>query len=143
MFSKTCEYAIRSCVYIASQTFDGKRVGLVDVSEQIHSPEAFTSKILQKLVKAGIIKSIKGPGGGFVVNLSKIDEIKLKMIVEVFEGNVLFRCSLGLNECSDTKPCPFHHLYKPAKEKLIDIYSTTSLGDLLKVYREGMGFLRL
>ena len=50
MFSKACEYAIRSCIYIASVSIQGKRVGLIDVAEKIQSPEAFTSKILQKLV---------------------------------------------------------------------------------------------
>ena len=50
MFSKACEYGIRASIYIASQTQIGNRVSLVDVVKKIESPEAFTSKILQKLV---------------------------------------------------------------------------------------------
>jgi Rrf2 family protein len=143
MFSKACEYAIRSSIYIASQTIAGRKVGLIDVAEKIQSPEAFTSKILQKLVKNKIILSIKGPGGGFMVDLSKMDSISLKMIVEAFEGDILQRCSLGLNECSDTQPCPFHYKYKPVKQKLLHIFECTSLKDLMKGIENGETFLKI
>ncbi len=143
MFSKACEYAIRSSIYVASQTLHHKRVSLSDVAEKIQSPEAFTSKILQKLVKHNIIKSIKGPGGGFEVDVNHLDNIKLKLIVEAFEGDVLNRCSLGLNECSDTHPCPFHNKYKPIKEKLLYVFETTSLNDLMKGFQDGETFLKI
>ncbi|MBK6365052.1 MAG: Rrf2 family transcriptional regulator [Saprospiraceae bacterium] len=143
MFSKACEYAIRSSIYISSQTLAGRKVSLVDVAEKIQSPEAFTSKILQKLVKNNIIISVKGPGGGFQVDLAKLESIKLKMIVEAFEGDILQRCSLGLSECSDIQPCPFHHKYKPVKEKLLHIFDNTSLMDLMKGIENGETFLRI
>jgi len=143
MFSKACEYAIRSSIYIASQAINGRRVSLTDVAEKIESPEAFTSKILQKLVKHNIIRSVKGPGGGFDVDVNQLQKIKLKLIVEAFEGDVLNRCSLGLNECSDIQPCPFHHKYKPVKERLLHIFENTSLQDLMKGFQDGVTFLKI
>ena len=65
MFSKTCEYGIRATIFIASQSYQNKRVGLRDIAKKIDSPEAFTAKILQILAKTHIIHSIKGVGGGF------------------------------------------------------------------------------
>lgn len=143
MFSKACEYAIRSSIYIASQTINGRRVSLTDVAQKIESPEAFTSKILQKLVKNNIIKSVKGPGGGFDVDVNNLEKIKLILIVNAFEGNVLTRCSLGLNECSDVQPCPFHYKYKPIRERLLHIFENTSLQDLMKGFQEGQTFLKI
>jgi Rrf2 family iron-sulfur cluster assembly transcriptional regulator len=142
MFSKACEYAIRASIYIASQTIIGNRVSLIDVSNKIDSPEAFTSKILQKLVKHEIIQSIKGPRGGFEIEKNNMEAINLKMIVEAFEGDVLYRCSLGLNKCSDLHPCPFHHKYKPIKQNLIHIFETTSLKDLIHQDLEDPTFLK-
>ena len=143
MFSKACEYAIRSSIYIASQTLKGTRVSLKYVADKIDSPEAFTSKILQKLVKHDIILSVKGPGGGFEIALKKMGKIKLKMIVDAFDGDVLNRCSLGLNECSDLQPCPFHIKYKPIKVKLLHVFETTSLDDLMSGYQNDQTFLRI
>jgi Rrf2 family iron-sulfur cluster assembly transcriptional regulator len=52
IFSKACEYGIRATIYVAQQTsINGKRCNLKDISKEIDSPEAFTAKILQKLVK--------------------------------------------------------------------------------------------
>ena len=49
MFSKACEYAIRSCILIATNSLESKNSNLKDISKAIDSPEAFTAKILQKL----------------------------------------------------------------------------------------------
>ena len=51
MFSRACEYAIKIMIYIAANEQEGQRTGLKEVTEAIGSPEAFTAKILQQLVK--------------------------------------------------------------------------------------------
>ncbi|MBK8052072.1 MAG: Rrf2 family transcriptional regulator [Saprospiraceae bacterium] len=142
MFSKTCEYGIRSCIYICCQTIKGKRPNLQDVARMIESPEAFTAKIIRQLVKKGIVQSSKGPGGGFNVDLEKIKSISLYQIIEVFDGNILNRCSLGLKECSEIQPCPFHHQYKPVKEQLINLYASTTLFQMTEGYTNGNTFLK-
>jgi Rrf2 family protein len=143
MFSKACEYAIRSCIYIASVSIQGKRVGLIDVAEKIQSPEAFTSKILQKLVKQGIVKSIKGPGGGFEIPAKELATISLLQVIESIDGTILNRCSLGLSECSEKNPCPFHNRYKPIKDKLLHTFSHTTMKDLTQNYINSGYFLKL
>ena len=143
MFSKACEYAIRASIYIAAKSQKGLRVGISDVAQKIESPLAFTSKILQKLVKIGVIQSIKGPGGGFYIESDRLEEIKIATIVEEFDGDVLNRCSIGLNECSDDQPCPFHAKYKPVKEKLQHIFGNTSLKDLTRGFLNDTTFLRI
>ena len=51
MFSKACEYAIRSTIYIAERSNLDKRVSITDIAKAIDSPEAFTAKILQQQKK--------------------------------------------------------------------------------------------
>jgi Rrf2 family transcriptional regulator, iron-sulfur cluster assembly transcription factor len=143
MFSKACEYAIRACIYIASESMDGNRVSLVSVAEKIESPEAFTSKILQKLVKKKIIQSIKGPGGGFEISIKDTASTSLLSIIEAIDGKVLDQCSLGLNECSEKNPCPFHTKYKPIKDKLLHTLHTTTLKELTQKYVNQGAFLKL
>lgn len=65
MLGKSTEYAIRALVYIAMQNGRQKRPGCKEVAKEIGSPEHFTAKILQQLVKHGVINSAKGRGGGF------------------------------------------------------------------------------
>lgn len=143
MFSKTCEYGIRSCIYIACQSLEGKRPNLQAVSKMIESPEAFTAKIIRKLVKNKIVKSSKGPGGGFEIDLNTINSISLYQIIETLDGDVLNRCSLGLKACSEVFPCPFHHQYKPVKQQLINLYSSTSLLKLAQSCANDSTFLKV
>ena len=144
MFSKTCEYAIRATIYIASESSSGKRCGIRDIARKIESPEPFTAKILQRLVKANIINSIKGNGGGFEIEKAQLKQIKLDQLVKAIDGNDLFdRCSLGLHDCSDKQPCPFHHKYKPLRENLKKTLRETSLLDLISEFNTGETFLKL
>jgi len=64
MFSKACKYAINAMIYISTLPKGNDRVGLKEISQAINSPEAFTAKILQLLVRENLLSSIKGPNGG-------------------------------------------------------------------------------
>ncbi|WP_225974164.1 RrF2 family transcriptional regulator [Arachidicoccus ginsenosidivorans] len=68
LFSKTCEYAIRACIYIAQQSGEDKKVAIKEIAKGIDSPEHFIAKILQNLSKKGFINSVKGPNGGFYMD---------------------------------------------------------------------------
>jgi len=114
MFSKTCEYGIRATIFIASESYQNKRVGLKDIAKKIDSPEAFTAKILQILSKDNIINSIKGVGGGFEIPRESMKDIKLAQIVNALEGDRVFTgCGLGLTHCSEDHPCPMHENSNP------------------------------
>ena len=74
MISKSCEYGIKAVICISVNTLINKRISLERVAENIKSPRAFTSKILQQLVRAEIVQSSKGSNGGFEINRQKIRE---------------------------------------------------------------------
>jgi Rrf2 family transcriptional regulator, iron-sulfur cluster assembly transcription factor len=138
MFSKACEYGIRATLYIALQSEEKNRVSLKEIAKQIDSPEAFTAKILQKLVKNNIIKSIQGAKGGFEVELYRTEEIKLEEIVLAIDGDDCYNlCVLGLKACSATNPCPVHHKYKDIKSDLRHMLETTSLAEMLVGLKDG------
>lgn len=132
MLSKTCEYAVRATLVIAAETEQGNRISLREIARKIDSPESFTAKILQKLARNSIVDSLKGNGGGFYVSKEKLIQVTLSDIILAIDGEALFkRCSLGLNDCSEIKPCPFHNQYKPIREQLKLALDSTSLADLV------------
>ena len=59
MFSKACEYGIKAAIFIAINSYEGRRVSPKEIAEEINSPQAFTAKILQDLVRNNIVFSIK------------------------------------------------------------------------------------
>jgi Rrf2 family protein len=144
MFSKACEYAIRAAIFIASESEKGQRASLKDIAREIDSPEAFTAKTLQKLSKNGIIVSTKGAHGGFEVKPEMMSSVKISQIVVAIDGDKVYtRCSLGLHNCSEDHPCPFHTRFKPVRNSLKDIVENTSLQDLTSGLIDGDTFLKL
>ena len=65
MFNKETEYALRGLVYIKLQNLKGRRPGTVEIAKEIEAPHFFTAKILQRIVRVGLLKSYKGKNGGF------------------------------------------------------------------------------
>lgn len=128
MFSRACEYAIKIMIYIAGNEQEDRRTGLREVTEAIGSPEAFTAKILQQLVKSKLLDSFKGPSGGF--ELMKNKEIRLADVVLVIDGEKLMEeCVLGLDECSSRNPCPVHEKFLLVRNQLKETLLSTDVRD--------------
>ncbi len=144
MFSKACEYAIKAVIIISLNSGKNKLTGVKEISEEIESPEAFTAKILQNLVKQEIISSKKGPNGGFFLNKKQIEKITLSDIVKAIDGDSLFvRCGLGLKQCSEKNPCPLHHEFKKIREQIKSLLESTPINTLSIKLIEGLGTLKL
>jgi len=72
-----------------------------DIAEITNSSKHHTSKVLQRLVKEGMLGSTRGPSGGFYLK-KQADKIMLIEILEALEGNV------AVNDCPiDNDVCPF------------------------------------
>lgn len=141
MFSKACEYGIRAVIYIVSVSATGKKAGIKDICKHIKAPEPFTAKILQNLSRLGIIKSAKGPHGGFYVE--QANNIRLIDVVTAIDGDKLFTgCGLGVDVCSEKKPCPIHNEFKTIREALRSMLESTSIQDIAKDLEKGLVFLK-
>lgn len=143
MFSKACEYAIKAMIYIAMKSKMQMRSGLIDISSEIDSPVSFTAKILQKLVKAQLLDSLKGPTGGFVIDNTRAAEIRLSHIVSAIDGDTVYMgCGLGFKECNDLRPCPLHHRFKLVRSELRDMLEETTIAGLTSDINKGLSFLK-
>lgn len=128
MFSKACQYAIKVMIFIASNQKEGNRTGLKEIIAALDSPEAFTAKILQQLVKGGLLESYRGPSGGFV--LPKNKSVLIYDVVNVIDGKQLMEeCVLGLAHCSGENPCPVHEKFMGIRARLKETLMSTEVTD--------------
>lgn len=142
MFSKACEYGIRSVLFIAEQSHQDKRPNIAEIAKAVDSPEPFTAKICQQLARAGIILSKKGPNGGFY--LDKNSTLKLAEIVTTIDGDTIFtRCGLGLSECSATHPCPIHDQFNDIRVGLKEMCENTTVMQLAAKFQKGGTYLKI
>ncbi|HTO38284.1 MAG TPA: Rrf2 family transcriptional regulator [Brumimicrobium sp.] len=144
MFSKACEYGIKATLYIAQQALSTEqKIGVKDIAKEINSPEAFTAKIMQTLSRDKIVYSMKGPSGGFFIPKDELGSIKLSSIVKAIDGDDIYRgCGLGLEQCSETEPCPLHDKFKLIRDELAKMLTETSLLELANGLDLGLTFLK-
>lgn len=132
MFSKACEYGIRALTVIAQAGQENRKIGIKEICSQSNTPEFFTAKILQNLVKRSILKSQKGPSGGFYI-ARPLEEISIFAIVEAIDGTDIFhKCGLGLSACNAQKPCPLHDKFEVVRDELNAMCRNNSLKDLVE-----------
>lgn len=143
MFSKACEYGIKASIFIAKNSQEGRRVSPKEISEEINSPQAFTAKILQALVRHHVIKSVKGAHGGFEIDKDLISSVKLAHIVAAIDGDAVYKnCGLGLETCNANHPCPVHYKFVAIREGLKNMLENTNLEELALEIKTGVSFLK-
>lgn len=142
MFSKTCEYAIRSLIFIAQKSKNGNKTGIKEIAKGIDSPESFIAKILQDLSRKGLVQSLKGPGGGFYLDKQLLDCSLADIVIAVDGDKIFSRCALGLHNCSENKPCPVHHNFKKIKKDILEALQKSRLYQLNEQLDNNITFLR-
>lgn len=141
MLSLSCKAAIKAVVYIGSKYESDQKSGLREVAELINENEHTIGKLLQKLVKAKIINSAKGPNGGFYITKEQISQ-PIIYIVEAIDGHDVFdRCALGLSKCSESKPCPLHDDFKSIRNDFKQMCLNKKIIDLYEQFNSGLSYL--
>jgi len=125
------DYGIRSVLYLARQPF--KKVSFVnEISEDYKIPRSFLAKILQKLVKAKIVRSYRGVKGGFSL-AKQARDISVLDVLEAIQGKLaLNSCITDKKKCSFSRQCPTHYLWINVQSKMSDMLKTTNFEDLSK-----------
>ncbi len=122
MLSQACKYAIRAVLHLAERDTTAPQLCKIIASE-LEVPEYFLAKILQDLVRNGILVSFKGRGGGFSLERST-DEIGRVDIVEAVDGRVFGEeCFLGFKTCDPETPCQVHAQWSAIKDDILQMLS--------------------
>lgn len=129
MLSNSCKYAIRAILYLAYHSSKSNKIGSKFIAEKINIPAPFLAKTFQTLSKEKIIRSTKGPNGGFYLTKKELSKNLLE-VIDCIDGLGMFdNCFLGLPKCSDENPCTVHNIVAPFKSKLKNDLSTKSIAE--------------
>lgn len=125
------DYGIRSVLYLARHPL--KKISYVnEISEEYKIPRSFLAKILQKLVKAKVVRSYRGVKGGF--SLAKpAKDISMLDVLEAVEGKLYLNiCVMDRKKCGFSKHCTVHSVWMTAQSKVTDVLKKTNFEDLAK-----------
>ena len=129
IFSRACEYGIRSVLYLAINPKSGP-VLVRDIAGALKLPFPFLAKIIRTLTLQGLVHSVKGPGGG--VTLAKpAEEMTLLQVVEAIDGLDLTKvCVMGISDCSEEHACPLHEQWGAARKQIVVMLENQSVAEI-------------
>lgn len=125
--SPTCQHAMRALIYLAHKN-SSRPVLVREIAEAAEVPKQSLAKILHSLRNKGLVRSTKGPGGGY--QLARPGwEMKVIEVIEAVDGRVDMNsdCILGLDTCSDHAPCALHDYWKRFREQYFSTISDMTL----------------
>jgi len=131
LISQTAEYAIRAMSAIATLP-EGTKIRATDLGSGTGVPAPYLSKILRRLVLAGLLVSQKGQGGGFSLSrpAAEIPFIDILNAIDAFPTDG--RCAFGWGNCDQLSPCPLHGAWSRLNQKIQDWANQTNLAEVAK-----------
>lgn len=131
IYSRSAEYAIRAFVYMAGVPA-GKYALVREIAAAASIPSHFLAKILQQLARHGMLRSSKGPGGGFSLRQPARDIPLLRIVAAVDGVGAEERCVAGMPECGDHVACGMHDSWKALRSRIMVYLERTSVEDVAR-----------
>ena len=125
-------YALRAALALAEMTKDRELVSISSLAEAEEIPAVFLEQIFFKLKKAELVKSVRGPGGGFAFNRS-LDSLTLREIFDaVGEELTMTFCDRQKNKCSRQSDCIAHRVFDSISGRVNDYLDSITLQKVLE-----------
>ena len=130
MFSHTAEYALRAIVWLAEHNDQGP-IGNQLIAEGTKVPTTYLAKILQELVKADLVSSRRGVGGGFELNRDPDVITVLEVVNAVDPIQRYTQCPLKLKS-HKKKRCGMHSRLDEAIATVEEVLAASTITDILQ-----------
>ena len=129
--TRAVEYGAMGLICLARRA-PGQTVMLEEISREEEAPASFLGKIFQSLARAGLVRSVRGSGGGFAL-ARPAEQITLLEVFEAIEGKLaLQRCQQATPSCERQEGCGLCSVFEQAQDQVKDVFARTTIAELVK-----------
>lgn len=135
----TSRYGVRAMFDVAYHG-GGQPTQIKDISRRQKISQRYLEQIFNKLLKAGLLKSRRGPRGGYML-AKDATEISVGDIIYAAQGPIqpvrcLDRSTDCPTECEISDDCVTVHVWRQTQKLLVDYYNSVSIADLCALARK-------
>ena len=131
------DYGLRALIDLAEHHGSGAIIQAKDIAERQAIPKDYLALIMIDLRKAGLVESIRGPGGGYRLAHAP-EEVTMGQALRSLDGPVtLLDCTtdLGFSQCSISLRCRMRNVWIEANRAVMAILDSTTIADLCRPSR--------
>lgn len=123
-------------IHEAKNTTDAKPVTLAGISERQNISLSYLEQLFSRLRRQGLVKSIRGPGGGY--NLAKdYADISVAEIISAVDEQIDATQCGGHENCRDEGRCMTHDLWTELNVKILEYLAGVTLADMVASQSNG------
>ena len=123
-------YAVTAMLDLALND-NGEPTSLADVSRRQEISLSYLEQLFSRLRRAGLVDSVRGPGGGYRLAMP-LEDISVARIIEAVDETVdATRCQ-GQADCQQGDTCLTHYLWCDLSREIYDFLAGTSLASLVR-----------
>jgi Rrf2 family iron-sulfur cluster assembly transcriptional regulator len=127
-------YALRAAVTLARLGKEGNPVSISQLSEEEDISAVFLEQIFFKLRKAGIVSSIRGPGGGFCF-AKPLEQLTVKEVLDAAGEDLnITACDKHRENCKRIGVCLCHHVWEDLTKIVNNYFSDITLASIMDRY---------
>lgn len=128
-FSQSLDLAIHALVYIAHNSKD-EPVLIRELAQAVRASESYLARVMLSLVKAGILKSIRGRNGGFLYRIPPRDITIADVVIAIDPDAAVYRCPWENRGCESFTQCPVLDLFCEAQRQMLAVLRRMNIGDI-------------
>jgi len=123
------DYGLRAVIYLSNRDPE-KCCPIAEIAMQQRVPRKFLEKIVQDLIRSGLIKSKRGSSGGYTL-ARPAEAISLFDVIQAIEGPLAVNACLDVHLGCDQSPrCTMQGVWSDVQRKITEMLTQTTIADL-------------
>src|SRR3989441_9802702 len=128
--SRKIDYALRAVIHLANEEDNERACSVAEIAAREKVPRHFLEKIIQELIHKGLVRSQRGPHGGYLLARSA-DRVTFRDVIEAVEGPISLNVCVGEHaDCSLMGACGMERVWREGQRRVLEVFEKTTIGDV-------------
>ena len=128
--SRKVDYALRAIIHLADEEAAERICSVGEIAARERIPRQFLEKIVQELIHKGLVRSRRGPRGGYVL-ARPAHQVTFRDVIEAVEGPIaLNNCTGEHADCSLIGACGMERIWREGQRRVMDLFEHTTIADV-------------
>ena len=128
--SRKVDYALRAVIHLANDEHRGKACSVAEIADRERIPKQFLEKIIRDLIRSGLVRSQRGPHGGYVL-AKPAESVTFRHVIEAVEGPISLNVCVGEHaECFLMGACGMNRVWAEGQRRVMDLFQNTTIASV-------------
>ena len=137
--SRKVDYALRAVIHLANEEAHDRACSVGEIAARERVPRQFLEKIVQQLIHKGLVRSRRGPHGGYVLGRSA-DQMTFRDVIEAVEGPISLNVCVGEHpDCFLLGACGMNRVWAEGQRRVMDLFENTTIASVSQTHGTNSG----